>query len=178
VLWLTGLPGAGKSTLARLVAEELRARGGEVAVLDGDVVRRTVSPDLGFSRRDRDENVARVARLADELSGAGAVVVVAMVSPYRAARRRARELLGPRFVEVYVRASPETCERRDPKGLWARARAGEISQFTGVSDPYEEPTAPELVADTERNGPGEAAAQLLDRALDMDVLMPDRLETN
>jgi adenylylsulfate kinase len=161
VLWLTGLPGAGKSTLARLVAEPLRADGAEVELLDGDEMRRTISADLGFSRRDRDENVARVAALADERSRAGATVIVAIVSPYRTARARARELLGSRFVEVHVRASVRTCAGRDPKGLYARARAGEISHFTGVSDPYEEPTAPELVIDTERDRPAESAALVL-----------------
>jgi adenylyl-sulfate kinase len=163
VVWLTGLPAAGKSTIAALVAADLRRTGVDVELLDGDAVRRTLSPDLGFSRRDRDENVRRVAAAAAEARRHGALVVVAMVSPYRRARADARRLLGEPFVEVHVTASLETCAARDPKGLYARARAGEIDGFTGVSDPYEPPEDPELVVDTEVDPPAASAGTVLAR---------------
>lgn len=161
VVWLTGLSGAGKSTVAGIAAERLRDCGARVEVLDGDAVRRVLSPDLGFSRADRDAHVGRLAYVADLLSRNGVVVLVAAISPYRAARDEARALLGDRFVEVHVRASVAACADRDVKGLYARALRGEIPRFTGVSDPYEAPVAPELVLDTERESPEESAAGLV-----------------
>jgi adenylylsulfate kinase len=160
-IWFTGLSGAGKSTLARLVEAELRACGEKVEVLDGDAVRQTLSHELGFSKQDRDENVRRLAFVADLLSRNGVVAIVAAVSPYRAARDHARALMGERFVEAYVDASLEECARRDRKGLYAKAFAGEISGFTGVSDPYEPPQDPELVLHTGRESPQESAATVL-----------------
>ena len=161
-LWLTGLSGSGKSTIGRLAAGELRDRGHRVEVLDGDDVRQNLCAGLGFSRADRDENVRRIAFVADLLSRNGVVVFVAAVSPFRAARDAARGRMGSRFAEVYVEASVEECERRDVKGLYSRARAGEIPGFTGVSDPYEEPLEPELTIETESESPEASAARLVE----------------
>jgi adenylyl-sulfate kinase len=160
--WLTGLSGSGKSTVGRLAAGELRDRGHQVEVLDGDDVRQNLCAGLGFSREDRDVNVRRIAYVADLLSRNGVVTFVAAVSPYRGARDEARARMGSRFVEVHVRASVEECERRDVKGLYERARAGEIQAFTGVSDPYEEPLAPELTLETESESPKASAARLVE----------------
>jgi adenylylsulfate kinase len=160
-IWLTGLSGSGKSTVARLVAAELRARGSRVEVLDGDVVRRLLCADLGFTREDRETNVRRIAFVADLLSRNGVTAIAAVISPYRDARERVRGVLGERFVEVYVRASVEVCARRDVKGLYRRAFAGELPRFTGVSDPYEEPRDPEIVLDTETQTPEQSAATVL-----------------
>jgi len=147
VIWLTGLPSAGKSTLAQAVAPRLRASGKRVEVLDGDVVRQHLSTGLGFSREDRDTNVARIAFVAHLLARNGVAVIVAAISPFREARDHARALIGD-FVEVHVAPPLEECIRRDVKGLYARALAGEIPSFTGISDPYEEPLSPELRIDT------------------------------
>jgi adenylyl-sulfate kinase len=160
-LWLTGLSGAGKSTIGRAVERELRARGHRVEVLDGDVVRRNLTSGLGYSRRDRDTNVGRIAFVADLLSRNGVIVIVAAISPYREARSQARTLMGGRFAEVYVRATVDECERRDVKGLYKRARDGDLDQFTGVSDPYEEPEAPEMVVETEREEPADSAGRVV-----------------
>lgn len=162
VLWLTGHSGAGKSTISALVAEGLRARGHRVQIIDGDLIRERLSPDLGFSKADRDENVRRVTVLADLLSQHGVIVLAAMISPYRARRDQARAELGERFVEIHVRASLEACAQRDPKGLYAKALSGEIGQFTGVSDPYEPPLEPELVIETERCSQEECATRILE----------------
>jgi adenylylsulfate kinase len=140
----------------------LRDRGHQVEVLDGDDVRQNLCAGLGFSREDRDVNVRRIAWVADLLSRNGVVTFVAAVSPYRRTRDEARARMGDRFVEVYVRASVEECERRDVKGLYERARAGEIQGFTGVSDPYEEPIAAELTLETESESPEESAARLVE----------------
>ena len=162
-LWLTGLSGSGKSTIAGLVAPELERRGLLVERLDGDVVRTHLSHGLGFSREDRDANVERIGWVASRLTRHGAAVVVSAISPYEVARRRARALVEEfgLFVEVYVAAPVEECERRDVKGLYARARAGEIPEFTGVSDPYEEPADPELRLDTTALAPEESARLVL-----------------
>jgi 3',5'-nucleoside bisphosphate phosphatase len=160
-IWLTGLSGSGKSTIGRLAAGELRDLGHRVEVLDGDDVRQNLCAGLGFSREDRDVNVRRIAWVADLLARNGVVTFVAAVSPYRGARDEARARMGQRFLEVHVRASVEECERRDVKGLYGKARAGEIQAFTGVSDPYEEPQSPELLLDTEQETPAESAARLI-----------------
>jgi 3',5'-nucleoside bisphosphate phosphatase len=160
-IWLTGLSGSGKSTIGRLAAGELRDLGHRVEVLDGDDVRQNLCAGLGFSREDRDANVRRIAWVADLLTRNGVVTFVAAVSPYRGARDEARARMGERFLEVHVRASVEECERRDVKGLYSKARAGEIQAFTGVSDPYEEPQSPELLLDTEQETPAESAARLI-----------------
>ena len=161
-LWFTGLSGAGKSTVAGLVEHELRARGERVEVLDGDVVRTNLSKGLGFSREDRDTNIRRIAFVADLLSRNGVCAITAAISPYRATRDEARALMGDRFVEIYVKASVEECARRDVKGLYEKAFRGEIREFTGVSDPYEEPLRPELVLDTERESPEESARKVIE----------------
>jgi adenylyl-sulfate kinase len=160
--WLTGLSGSGKSTVGRLAAGILRDRGHHVEVLDGDDVRQNLCAGLGFSREDRDVNVRRIAWVADLLSRNDVVTFVAAVSPYRRTRDEARARMGERFVEVYVRASVDECERRDVKGLYERARAGEIQGFTGVSDPYEEPLAAELTLETEQESPEASARRLVE----------------
>jgi len=165
-LWFTGLSGAGKSTLAAAVSAELRGRGIPVEVLDGDEVRQNLSKGLGFSREDRDTNIRRIGYVARLLARNGVAVITAAISPYRAIRDEVREEIGA-FVEVYVKASLDECIRRDTKGLYRRALAGEIPQFTGVSDPYEEPLAPELVIDTEREEVADSASRVIDRLLEL-----------
>ena len=147
VLWLTGLSGAGKSTIGERVAAELRHRGRRVEVLDGDAIRENLSKGLGFSKEDRDTNIRRIGYVAELLSRNGVVVVVAAISPYRAVRDEVRTRIG-RFVEVHVDCSLDELVRRDVKGLYRRAIAGEIAHFTGVSDPYEAPLDPEVVVDS------------------------------
>jgi adenylyl-sulfate kinase len=149
-IWLTGLSGSGKSTLASATEEHLIAHHRPAFRLDGDNVRCGLNSDLGFDRAGRDENVRRVAEVAKLFAEAGVVAVVALISPYAEARRRARELhesAGIAFIEVYVATSVADCEVRDPKGLYERARKGTVSSLTGVDDPYEVPTSPELVVD-------------------------------
>lgn len=160
-LWLTGLPSSGKSTLARLVETEVRARGFPIAVLDGDEVRTWLTAGLGFSRADREENLRRIAHLAAFQNRAGVTTVTAAISPFRSAREAARRVI-ERFVEVYVDCPLEECERRDVKGLYKRARRGEIAQFTGVSDPYEPPQAPEVAVQTDRMSAGECVARIME----------------
>lgn len=163
VLWFTGLPGAGKTTLARLAAAELERRGRSVELLDGDVVRTHLSRDLGYSRDDRETNIERIAWVSSRLVRAGAVVVVAAIAPYAGSRRRARELVEEQgaFVEVHVATPLEECVRRDPKGLYARAAAGEVTNVTGLDDPYERPEAPELRLDTTGVEPQESLRDVL-----------------
>lgn len=161
-LWLTGLSGAGKSTVAAAVAERLRAERGAVEVLDGDEVREHLSKGLTFSREDRDTNVRRIAFVAKLLTRNGVAVITAAISPYRAIRDEARREIGDGFVEVYVNASLDECIRRDVKGLYDKALAGKIPSFTGVSDPYEPPLAPELELQTEHESLDESVERVLD----------------
>jgi adenylyl-sulfate kinase len=149
VLWLTGLSGAGKSTIASAVAPSLAQRGHRVEVLDGDEVRTNLCQGLGFSREDRDANIARIGYVAGKLAKHGVAVVVAAISPYREARDKIRASVAS-FVEVHVAAPVSVCAERDVKGLYAKALAGEIKNFTGVSDPYEAPLQPEITLRTER----------------------------
>jgi adenylyl-sulfate kinase len=160
-LWFTGLSGAGKTTISTIVEEQLRDRGSRVEVLDGDVVRENLSKGLGFSKEDRDTNIRRIAFVADLLSRNGVPVITAAISPYRELRDEARELMGDRFIEVFVKASVEVCAERDVKGLYEKAFKGEIKEFTGVSDPYEPPLNPELVLDTEHQSPEDSANKIL-----------------
>jgi adenylyl-sulfate kinase len=162
-IWFTGLSGAGKSTLAEEVAARIRAQGRLVEILDGDVVRQNLSARLGFSKEDRDTNIRRVAFVAELLTRNGVVVIVAAISPYRAVRDEARARIG-RFLEVYVRCPIDELVRRDVKGLYKRALAGEIDNFTGVSDPYEEPESPEVLVDSSVESVDEAAARVLESA--------------
>jgi adenylylsulfate kinase len=148
VVWLTGLPSAGKSTIAFALAERLGDLGQPVEVLDGDVLRTELCADLGFERADRDENVKRIGYVASLLARHGVVAVCPVVSPYRAARDAVRERVGDRFVEVWVSTPVHVCAERDVKGLYARQRAGAMTGLTGVDDPYEEPLAPEIVVPT------------------------------
>jgi adenylylsulfate kinase len=168
-LWFTGLSGSGKSTITTHLVKELRKRGSKLEVLDGDVVRENLSKGLGFSKEDRDTNIRRIAFVANLLSRNDVPVITAAISPYREIRDEARQMMGDRFVEAYVKASVEVCEERDVKGLYAKARSGEIKEFTGVSDPYEPPENPELVLETEHQSAEESARQILsyleDRAL-------------
>jgi bifunctional enzyme CysN/CysC len=148
VLWFTGLSGAGKSTIAMEVERSLFNKGYQVYVLDGDNVRHGLNANLSFSPEDRAENIRRVGEVAALFADAGMIVITAFISPYRADRHRARSAAGDHFHEIYIRADLATCEKRDPKGLYKKARRGEIADFTGVSAPYEEPDSPELVVDT------------------------------
>jgi bifunctional enzyme CysN/CysC len=159
-VWLTGLCSSGKSTLAQRVCEELHATGQKVELLDGDIVRRQLSKDLGFGKQDRDENIRRIGFVAELLSKNGVVVVVAAISPYRAIREEIRSRIA-NFVEVYVNAPLEVCEMRDNKGLYRRARAGELKEFTGIDDPYEPPLAPEVECRTDQETVEECVRKVL-----------------
>jgi adenylylsulfate kinase len=162
-LWFTGLSGAGKTTIAEIVGPELERRGHLVEYLDGDVVRTHLSKGLGFSKEDRDTNIERIGWVASRLTRHGAAVLVSAISPYEETRRHARGMVEEHgsFVEVHVATSVEECARRDVKGLYAKAFAGEIKEFTGVSDPYEPPTNPEIVVETEGRTPEESAQYVL-----------------
>ena len=161
-LWFTGLSGAGKTTITNELVKELRARGSRLEVLDGGIVRENLSKGLGFSKEDRDTNIRRIAFVADLLSRNGVPVITAAISPYAEIRDEAHELMGDRFIEVYVKASVDTCAERDVKGLYKKAFAGEIKEFTGVSDPYEPPESPEIVCETEQETPEESAKKIVD----------------
>lgn len=160
VLWFTGLSGAGKSTLAIALEEALFKRGFQVYVLDGDNVRAGLTSDLGFSHEDRTENIRRVGEVAALFARAGVICISAFISPYREDRAIARRAAGEKFYEVYIAADLATCEKRDPKGLYKKARAGEIADFTGVSAPYEVPENPEIVVDTSTETVGSGVAVL------------------
>ena len=162
VLWLTGLSGAGKSTLASGVESELHRRGHHTYVLDGDNVRHGLNRDLGFTAADRVENIRRVAEVAALMNDAGLIVICSLISPFRAERQMARSLfeLG-RFLEVFVDAPLAVAEARDPKGLYARARRGEIHNFTGIDSPYEDPEEPEIHLDTSALGADECVEQVI-----------------
>lgn len=159
-VWFTGLSGAGKSTLTNRLEAILQERSHKVEVLDGDIVRTNLSKGLGFSKEDRDTNILRIAFVANLLTRNGVGVITAAISPYRDIRAQARELIG-NFVEVYVRCSIEELTRRDVKGLYAKALRGEIANFTGISDPYEEPLNPEVVVDSERETVEESLAKIV-----------------
>jgi adenylyl-sulfate kinase len=170
-LWFTGLPSSGKSTLARRVEEELLARGRAVEVLDGDEVRMRLTKGLGFSKEDRDENIRRIAYVAKLLGRSGAVAITATISPYREIREEIRAEID-HFVEIYVDCPIETCIERDVKGLYKKALAGEIKNFTGVSDPYEPPAAPEITIRSADESEDESVAKILDALTKLGYLAP------
>jgi adenylylsulfate kinase len=159
-LWFTGLSGSGKTTLAKLVEKELRALGLKVERLDGDIVRQSLSRDLGFTKEDRDKNIERVTFVAKLLARNGVAVLTSFISPYRDVRARAREEIG-NFIEVYCKAPLEVLIERDVKGLYTKALRGEIENFTGISDPYEEPLNPEVICETDKESPEESVAKVL-----------------
>jgi adenylyl-sulfate kinase len=160
--WFTGLPCSGKTTIADGVAETLREKGFKVERLDGDIIRKELSSDLGFSREDRDENIRRVTYVAKLLTRNGVAVLATFVSPYEERRRRAREEIG-NFIEIYTRCTIEVCMERDVKGMYEKALKGEIMNFTGVDDPYEEPENPDLIIDTDVESVEQSIKKVLDK---------------
>jgi bifunctional enzyme CysN/CysC len=162
VIWLTGLSGSGKSTIAMEVEQYLFRRGFEVYVLDGDNLRHGLNKDLGFSPKDRAENIRRAGEVAHLFAQAGMIVITSFISPYRADRDKVRAMGPERFHEVYVEADVDTCIKRDPKGLYARAIKGEIPEFTGISAPYEAPNDPELLINTAKRDLGSCVETLLE----------------
>jgi adenylylsulfate kinase len=173
-LWFTGLSGAGKTTISEIVEKDLRERFGKVEVLDGDIVRTNLSKGLGFSREDRDTNILRIGFVADLLTRNGVGVIVSAISPFKEARDQVRRNIGEDFIEVYVDAPLEVCAERDVKGLYKKAFAGEIGQFTGVSDPYEPPAAPELHIKTDEEEPQESARRVILKLDELGYLLPLR----
>ncbi len=168
-LWFTGLPSSGKSTIARQLERLFRKWGVKTELLDGDVVRTHLSKDLGFSREDRDTNVKRIAYVCQLLSRNDVVAIASFVSPYREARDNARRMIG-NFVEIYVKTSLEECEKRDVKGLYKKARAGEVQGMTGVNDPYEEPLHPDILIETEKESVEQSIEKILKRLEDLGYL--------
>ena len=169
-LWFTGLSGAGKTTLARGVEKALRARALRVEVLDGDVIRTNLSKGLGFSKEDRDTNIRRIGFVCDLLTRNDVVAVAAVISPYREVRQEVRRQIGS-FVEVYVKCPIEVLAERDVKGLYKKALAGEIKEFTGISDPYEEPLTPEVIVETDVESVERSAGRII-RELELRGLIP------
>src|ERR671915_356431 len=167
VIWLTGLPGSGKTTIAKALYPRLKESGFKAEFLDGDIVRKELSPELGFTKQDREINARRVVYLSKILSRNGIISIVSLISPYRVFRRFARNEtnMNNNFYEVYVKCSLETCMGRDPKGLYKKALSGEIKDLTGLQDPYEEPENPEVIVNTERQTLEECANTILDRVL-------------
>ena len=169
-VWFTGLSGAGKSTIAEMLYHEFQARGLKTEILDGDEVRKNLSKGLGFSKEDRDTNIMRIGYVANLLTRNGVATICCPISPYKETRDACRALIGE-FVEVYVYATvEEIASHRDPKGLYKKALAGEITGFTGVDDPYEAPEHPELVVDTEAQTPEESLQSVLDRLRELGYL--------
>lgn len=160
-IWFTGLPSSGKSTLARMLEAEIENKGKHVEVLDGDEVRLRLSKGLGFSKEDRDENIRRISYVANVITRCGCVAITCAISPYKAIRQEAREEIG-NFVEIFVKCEVEECIRRDVKGLYKKALSGEIKNFTGISDPYEEPDNPEILVNTTFESPQESLARIID----------------
>jgi len=171
-VWFTGLSGSGKSTLAQMLAAELRKRGFKVEVLDGDEVRKNLSKGLGFSKEDRDTNIRRIGYVCHLLSRNGVVAIAAAISPYKEVREENRKLIG-NFVEVYCKCPVEKLVERDVKGLYKKALAGEIPNFTGISDPYEEPDNPEVVCYTDREKPEESLKKILRTLEELGYIPPE-----
>lgn len=162
IVWFTGLSGSGKSTIANALEQRLHQMGLRTYLLDGDNIRHGLNADLGFSPEDRRENIRRIGEVAKLFVDAGVIVITAFISPYRADRQMVREMVAPgEFIEVYVKCPLELCERRDPKGLYKKARRGEITDFTGVSAPYEEPEKPEVVVESDRESVEEGVEKII-----------------
>ncbi len=172
LLWFTGLSGSGKSTLAHALEEKLYQMGYHTFVLDGDNVRHGLSGDLGFSNDDRIENIRRISEIAKLFVEAGVIVLTAFISPFLADRAKARSLVGDDFIEIYCKCPVTVCEERDVKGLYRRARVGEIKDFTGISSPYEEPSHPELSIDTNSHSIDECVEQILAYLIERGVYKP------
>lgn len=168
VVWFTGLSGSGKSTIAAEVEKELFEKGFATYLLDGDNIRHGLNGDLGFSVEDRDENLRRIAEVAALFKDAGLVTLVSFISPFNKSRQFARDRVGTdNFIEVYVKADVETCSKRDPKGLYEKAKKGIIKEFTGISSPYEEPETPDIIIDTSNLSVKECAEDVLDKILEL-----------
>ncbi len=175
-IWFTGLPSSGKSTLAVLLAKEVKKRGRNVEILDGDVVRTNLSKGLGFSKEDRDTNIKRIGFVCHLLSRNGTFAISAAISPYRDVRGEVREMIGD-FVEVFVKCPLEECIRRDVKGLYKKAISGEIQGFTGISDPYEEPEHAEIVVNTLDQDVNESLEVILERLEELGYLPQNGVDT-
>ncbi len=164
VLWFTGLSGSGKSTIANEVSYKLHKMGKVSYILDGDNIRHGLNKDLGFSPEDRKKNIRRISEVANLFADAGLITITAFISPYRVDRDFCRNLVGEgRFIEIYAKASLDTCEKRDPKGMYKKVRAGIIKEFTGISAPYEEPLNPELVVDTDKESIEDSTDKVIDK---------------
>lgn len=168
-VWLTGLSGAGKTTISQALEKELRSRGCKVEVLDGDIVRQHLAKGLGFSKEDRDENIRRIGFVANLLTRNGVIVIVSAISPYREIREELREKIG-NFMEVFVNAPLEVCEQRDVKGLYKKARAGEIKGFTGIDDPYEQPLNPDIECRTAKEKVTESVSKVMAKIEELSYL--------
>ncbi len=168
-MWITGLPASGKSTIAGLVKNYLKSKNMPVMILDGDELRKTLSSDCDYTEQGRKEHNRRVIEIAKLLVKNDITTIIPLISPYRETRELARKEI-PNFVEVYIKASLETCIKRDPKGLYQKAKAGEVKNMTGISSPYEEPTNPEIILDTENSTPQESLDALIQKLEDMGYL--------
>jgi adenylylsulfate kinase len=168
-LWFTGLSGAGKTTITKALEKELIDRGCEIEILDGDVIRENLTKGLGFSKADRDENIRRIGFVANLLTRHGVIVLVSAISPYREIREEVKAKIGD-FLEVFVNAPLSVCEDRDVKGLYKRARAGEIKSFTGIDDPYEPPLNPEIECRTDKEELSESVAKVINKLTEMGYL--------
>lgn len=171
ILWFTGLSGSGKSTVANEVAYKLHEKGKLAYILDGDNIRHGLNKNLGFSPEDRKENIRRISEVANLFADAGIITITAFISPYAKDRNFCRELAGEgRFLEIFAKASLETCEKRDPKGMYKKARAGEIKDFTGIDAPYEAPENPEMIVDTDKETVDESAEKVLKKLEELGLL--------
>ena len=175
-IWFTGLPGSGKSTLASLLQDQFNHIGVASEILDGDEIRSRLTKDLGYTRVDREENIRRISYVAKLINRVGGIAITAAISPYRTSRQHARREI-EKFIEVYVQCPLEVCIQRDPKGLYAQAQRGEILNFTGISDPYEEPINPEITIHTHLYPPKECVDQILEQLYDL-KLLPEIVQAN
>ncbi len=168
-IWFTGLSGSGKSTVAQIVYSRLKEKGYKVEILDGDIIRTNLSKGLGFSKEDRDENIKRVGFVCELLTRNDVIAIAVCISPYREIRDYNRKRIG-KFIEVYTKCPLEVCIERDPKGNYKKALAGEIKNYTGIDDPYEEPLNPEVVLETDKETPEESAKKVLDKLVELNYL--------